>query len=282
METSGSGRGRERPAARFAAFRPHSSRAMKGPGASAPRRTCYNPRSRLTCSDDQRCPQLKRQSFRGGRLIYPPAAGLVSLRSAHGYTPLTAGKKREFPRTEAPPGAIPFCPAREVLSAGVPRPSGAARAAEPRTTFSSPRRAEGYCSSGGVTVPRSFLSPPPPAPYGVSHPGPAAARGRGARVAVLRGRSAAWLCSAHVPRRLFLKLSLWSPRMAGRSGSLGYCGARPPTPTHRSAPAVQNSFPALPHAEGGKGRPAAPGAGRAGREERKQRQRVLPGLPSAG
>lgn len=155
-------------AARSAASRP--LRAEKGPGASAPRHTCYNPRSRLTCSDDQRCPQLKRQSFRGGRLLYPPAAGLVSLRSAHGYTPHTAAKKREFPPIEAPPPAIPSRPFREALSAGVSRPPGVARAVEPRTTFSSPRSAEGYCTSGGVMATRSFLSPPLPLRTGFPTP----------------------------------------------------------------------------------------------------------------
>lgn len=40
----------------------------KSPG---PRHTCYNPRSPLTCSEHQLCPQLKRQALRGARLIYP-------------------------------------------------------------------------------------------------------------------------------------------------------------------------------------------------------------------
>lgn len=70
----------------------------------------------------------------------------------------------------------------------------------------------------------------------------------------VEGRCRAWLRRARRARRLFLKLSLCSPRMAAQSGSLGYRGARLPLLTHTSAGAVQDGFPVSAHAEGGRGR----------------------------
>lgn len=119
----------ERPPQRSPAFLPPPEPPLwlwnfltgekKARGLCPPRHTCYSPRSRLTCSDHERCPQLKRQSFRGGRFIYPPrgrtrCASLCAwiYASRHSQNPTNP------PQTEAPSLEIPLNALPELLLGG--------------------------------------------------------------------------------------------------------------------------------------------------------------------
>lgn len=173
----------------------------KARGLCPPRHTCYSPRSRLTCSDHERCPQLKRQSFRGGRFIYPPRGRTrCASRCAWIYTSRHSQNPTNPPQTEAPSLEIPLNALPELLRGGSGAPRGREAGGDRDYFFSpSPQSAAGYCSTGGVTAPHSFLPLRLPPPFARGFPSRPLLQRRkwgGGRGAGLRGGEWGWCGSS--------------------------------------------------------------------------------------